>query len=96
MLIAMIVAARWAIRRFHVPQTLGATLSMGLIAIGLLFPTEIAGVLWVRGVALHDYPGSFATVPGVISLFMFLLFTSMPTLVARFTAAAWQHGTLAR
>ena len=25
MLIAMIVAARWAIRRFHVPQTLGAT-----------------------------------------------------------------------
>ena len=44
-LIAMIVAARWVIRRFNVPQVLGATLSMGLIATGLLFPAEIAGVV---------------------------------------------------
>jgi hypothetical protein len=29
MLIAMIVAARWVIRRFHMPRTLPATLSMG-------------------------------------------------------------------
>jgi len=32
MLIAMIVAARWVIRRFDVPRTLPATISMGLIA----------------------------------------------------------------
>jgi hypothetical protein len=44
MLIAMIAASRWIIRRFHMPRTLPATLSMGLIAIGLLFPAEIAGV----------------------------------------------------
>src|SRR6266404_4169419 len=47
MLIAMIVAARWVIRRFDVPRTLPATISMGLIAIGLLFPAEIAGVVFV-------------------------------------------------
>src|SRR5712672_2302328 len=55
MLIAMIVAARWVIRRFNLPQALGATLSMGLIAIGLLFPAEITGVLWVRGGSLEEY-----------------------------------------
>src|ERR1700747_1360897 len=49
MLIAMIVAAQWVIRRFSVPQTLGATIPMGLIAIGLLAPAEIAGVVWVQG-----------------------------------------------
>ena len=38
MLIAMTVAARWVIRRFEVPQKLFDTLSIGLIAIGLLFP----------------------------------------------------------
>ena len=42
MLIAMIVAAQWVIRRLEVPRTLSDTLSIGLIAIGLLFPAEIA------------------------------------------------------
>jgi hypothetical protein len=80
-LVAMMVAARWVIRRFDMPQTLGATIPMGLIAIGLLVPTEIAGVLLVRGLSLHEYVGSFATAPGVISLFMFLLFAAIPALV---------------
>jgi hypothetical protein len=72
--IAMTVAARWVIRWFEVPQTVSATLSIGLIAIGLLFPAEIAGVLLVRRLPLHEYVGSFATAPGVISLLIFLLF----------------------
>ena len=50
--VAMIVAARWVIRPFDVPHALGSTLSMGLIAIGLLFSAEIAGVVWVRGLPL--------------------------------------------
>jgi hypothetical protein len=81
MLIAMIVAARWVIRRFEVPQTLSDTLSIGLIAIGLLLPAESAGVRWVRGLSLQEYLASFVTAPGIISLVMFLLFASMPTLV---------------
>jgi hypothetical protein len=81
MLIAMIVAARWIIRRLDVPRTLPATVSMGLIAIGLLFPAEIAGVVWVRSLSLQEYLAGFATGPGIISLVMFLLFAGMPTLV---------------
>ena len=83
MLVAMIVAARWVIRRFDVPRTLPATISMGLIAIGLLFPDEIAGVVWVRGLSVQEYLAGFATAPGVVSLLMFLLFAAMPTLVTR-------------
>src|SRR5438552_13900941 len=52
--IAMMVAARWVIRGVEVPQTVSATLSIGLIAIGLLVPTEIAGVLLVRRLPLHE------------------------------------------
>jgi hypothetical protein len=83
MLVAMIVAARWAIRRFDVPQVLDATIPMGLTAIGLLFPAEIVGVVWVRGLPLQEYLASFASGPGVISLVMFLFFAAMPTLVTR-------------
>src|ERR1700730_778950 len=35
MLIAMVVAARWVIRRFHVSRTLPATISMGPVALAL-------------------------------------------------------------
>ena len=83
MLIAMIVAARWVIRRFHVSRTLPATISIGIVAIGLLLPAEIVGVHWVRGLSLQEYLASFASGPGVISLLMFLLFAAMPTLVTR-------------
>jgi hypothetical protein len=58
LLIAMTVAARWVIRRFEVPQKLFDTLSIGLIAIGLLFPAEIAGVVWVRGLSFQEYLAS--------------------------------------
>jgi hypothetical protein len=78
-------AARWVIRRFDVPRTLPATISMGLIAIGLLFPAEIAGVVWVRGLSLREYLASFVTSPGVISLLTFLVFGAMPTLVTLLT-----------
>jgi hypothetical protein len=83
MLIAMIVAARWVIRRLSVPQTLGSTVSMGLVALGILLPAEIAGVVWVRRLSPHEYLGSFATAPGLVSLLMFLLSAAMATLVTR-------------
>jgi len=81
MLIAMVVAARWVIRRFAVPQTTPATTGIGLVALGLLIPAEIAGVVFMRGLSLHGYFASFLTVPGVISLVMFLLFAAMPALI---------------
>ena len=85
MLIAMIISARWVMRRFDVHQTLGSTILMGLVAIGILVPAEIAGVLWVPGLSLQEYLASFATAPGVISAVMFLLFAAMPSLVALLT-----------
>jgi hypothetical protein len=83
MLVAMIVAARWIIRRFHVARTLPATISMGIVAIGLPLPAEIVGVHWVRRLSVQDYLTGFLNAPGVVSLLMFLLFAAMPTLVAR-------------
>jgi hypothetical protein len=83
MLIAMIISARWVIRRFDVSRALGTTISMGLVAVGILAVAEIAGVLWARRLSLQEYLGSLVTAPGVISLLMFLLFAAMPTLVTR-------------
>jgi hypothetical protein len=83
MLTAMTVAAHWVIRRFSVLQTFGSTISVGLVAVGILAPAKLAGVVWVRGLSLHEYLGSFVTIPGLVSLLMFLLFAAMPTVVMR-------------
>jgi hypothetical protein len=83
MLIAMAVSARWAIRRFHVRQTFGSTISVGLVALAILLPAEIAGVVWARGLPLPEYLESFATAPGLVSLLMFVLFAAMPTILTR-------------
>jgi len=85
MLIAMVISAWWTMRPLKVPRTPAATISMALVALGLLIPAEIAGVLWVRELSLPDYLASFGTVPGVISLVMFLLFAAMPALATQVT-----------
>jgi hypothetical protein len=85
MLIAMIVSSRWVMQRFDVHPTLGSTIRMGVVALGILAPAEIAGVLWVRGLSLQEYLTSFMTAPGIISLVMFLLFAVMPSLVTLLT-----------
>ena len=91
MLIAMVVAARWAIRRFEVPHTFASTLSMGLISIGLLFPAEIAGIVWVRRLSVQEYTASLVTIPGNISLGLFLLFTAIPIVVGRLIPARFEQ-----
>jgi|SRR5215472_5844773 len=83
MLIAMILSSRWVMKHFNVPAALGSTIPMGLVALGILAPAEIAGVLWVRGLSPQEYLASFVTAPGVISAVMFLLFAAIPSLTTR-------------
>jgi hypothetical protein len=85
MLIAMWFLAQWVIRRFGVRPALPARIAMGLVALGVLGPAEIAGALWLRGISLGNYLAGFANVTGVISLVMFLLFAAMPIFVTLFT-----------
>ncbi len=51
MLIAMFISARWVIRRFDVGRSLPATIGMGLVAVAMLLPAEIAGTVGARFVA---------------------------------------------
>jgi hypothetical protein len=87
MLISMIIAAKWAIRRFDVISTPGATIAMGVIALGLLLSAEFAGILWIRKLSVRDYLTTFLSPSGLVALLMFLLFGAMPTLVSRFPIA---------
>ena len=48
MLVVIIVAARWIIRRLGLPSKPSLRLGMGCVALGLLLVAEFTLVLWLR------------------------------------------------
>ena len=85
MVIAMILAAGWVLRRLNVPYALNKRLAVGLVALAILLVAELTGVRWVRGISSQEYLAGYATPSGPISLLLFLLFAAMPSLVERST-----------
>ncbi len=83
MVIVMVVATRWVVRRLAVPPAIGSRAEMGLVALGLLLVAEIGGTRWLRGLSLSEYLAGFRSIPGAISLLLFLLFAAMPIVVRR-------------
>jgi hypothetical protein len=91
MVIVMIAAARWVIRHGRVSAALRIRASMGVVALGMLMVAELSGARWVREQSISEHVASLATMPGGISLGMFLLFAAMPMLIHRSEVSTSVH-----
>lgn len=83
MLVVIILAAGWVVRRFALPPTVTARLGPGLVALGLLLAAEFTVVLKVRRLTLAQYFAGRDPVAGTVYLLMLLAFAVMPMIVAR-------------
>ena len=83
MLVAMIVSARWVVRRFKVLYALRTKIAIGVVALAMLLVVELIGSRWVRGLSVREYLASLATAPGLISLLLFLAFAAVPALIGQ-------------
>jgi hypothetical protein len=83
MLMIMMVAAQWVVRRLAVPSTWSSRLGMGGFALGLLLAAEWMLVLWLRGLSIGEYVAGRDPVSGTVYLVMLGLFALMPLFVAR-------------
>jgi hypothetical protein len=83
MLMIMMVAAQWVVRRLAVPSTWSSRLGMGGFALGLLLAAEWVLVLWLRGLSIGEYVAGRDPVSGTVYLVMLGLFALMPLFVAR-------------
>jgi hypothetical protein len=83
MLMIMMVAAQWVVRRLAVPSTWSSRLGMGGFALGLLLAEEWVLVLWLRGLSIGEYVAGRDPVSGTVYLVMLGLFALMPLFVAR-------------
>ena len=83
MLVVIIFAARWVVRRFSLPPTIPARLGPGIIALVFLLAAEFTVVLKIRHLTLAQYIAGRDPVAGSVYVLMLLLFAFMPLIVAR-------------
>lgn len=87
MLVAIVLAARWTVRRFSVPPAARERLGMGVLACALVLACDLTLVLWLRGLTLEAAVRERDPVSGTVYLLMLLVFALMPLLVRRRAAA---------
>ena len=83
MVVAVFLAARWALDRFKVGAAPLKVLAMGIIALALLVIAEVLAVLWLRGLSISEYVQDRDPVSGTAYLLMLAIFALMPWLVSR-------------
>lgn len=83
MLVVVVLAARWTVRRFGLPPEGAARPVAGLLAVGWLLLAEIALVVGLRGLTLAAYLGERDPVAGTAYAVSLVLMAAMPWLLGR-------------
>jgi len=78
MIIVTWVAARWTIRRFHVPSMTAWRLAMGVLAFALILAAELSLVMPLRGLTLEQYFATRDPVSGFAYYASLVLLALMP------------------
>jgi hypothetical protein len=83
MIVVTWLAARWTIRRFHVPSSTRLRLVMGALAFALLLAAEFSLLLPLRGLTLEQYFATRDPVSGIAYYAALVLLALMPLVVER-------------
>lgn len=87
MLVAIVLSARYVIRRFGLPQSRGIRLAVGLLALAMLVIAELAVALVVQQQSLAQYIAGRDPVSGTVYLAMLAIFALLPLILVRVQAA---------
>lgn len=83
MLVAIVLAARFVVRRFALPVSLALRLQIGFLALALSVLAELLLAALLQGRSVAQYIASRDPVSGSVYLGMLLLFALMPSILAR-------------
>jgi hypothetical protein len=87
MLVIIVLAARWIVRRFRLAPSSPGRLRVGLIALGLMLVTEMSVVLRLQGMTIEQYLATRDHLAGTVYVVMLVVFALMPALVHRARSA---------
>ena len=91
MFVAVLLAARFVVRRFSLPAGASSRLPVGLLALGLLLVAEFLLAVAIQDRSLGAYIASRDPVSGTVYLAMLVLFALMPVILARVSPARGRH-----
>jgi hypothetical protein len=80
---AIMLAARFVVRRMSVPPAFGHRLAMGLVALLLLVAVELSLGALLRGQGVADQMSDWGSLFGAVTWALYLAFAAMPALVGR-------------
>ena len=83
MLVVMVLAARWIVRRFDVPRVSAARLVMGFSALAFMQAAEFGLVLSLRGMTIAQYLAVRDPVSGAVYYLLLAVLALLPLLLAR-------------
>jgi hypothetical protein len=89
MFVAIVLAARYVIQRFSLPESLPLRLQVGFVALALSVVAEMLLANVLQGRSLVEFISSRDPVSGSVYLAMLLLFALMPAILGRMKVA---HG----
>jgi hypothetical protein len=89
-----VCAARWVVRHFQIPITLGGRLVVGMLALLLLLGAELGVAIGLRGLSVSEAILDRDPISGMAYLLSLVLFALMPTLVLRRKSAHIDKQTL--
>ena len=82
MLVVIVLAARWTVRRLELPRTPSIRIGTGLIALWLLILAEYTVVLTIPGLSIGEYLASRDPVSATVYIVMLGLFAFMPLILS--------------
>jgi hypothetical protein len=83
MLVAIVLAARFVVRRFRLTRAASSSMAVGAAALALLLAAEWLLGVWLQGRSFADYVADRDPVSGTVYALMLLVFALMPWLAAR-------------
>lgn len=83
MLVAIVLAARFVVRRYPFARAAASSLAVGAMALALLVLAEWQLGLWLQGRSFADYVTDRDPVSGAVYAAMLLVFALMPLIAAR-------------
>ena len=83
MVVVVIFAARFIVRRFSLPRSFAVRLIVGAMALGLLIAAELLLAVSLQGRSIGQYIASRDPVSGSVYLGALILFAVMPSILLR-------------
>jgi hypothetical protein len=83
MFVAIVLAARYVVRRFDLPASLSVRLQVGFAALAMSVLAELLLATVLQGRSLAQFIASRDPVSGSVYLVMLLLFALMPAILGR-------------